>query len=223
MRKTLHSRKITGRKNLGPADKFIRKIDDEKQTKKTAKKQQQLKWSTKQSSFEIKQVVFHDLSHFVSSNSVFWRMFDFKWIFLSAFVFHFVILPVTLHNCDFALTFIKNPLLSAKISSVFLNPKTLGEWTIMVMDLRPILQLVLQVLILFSCCVINFLSPIKRDHYPIFFSREQRKWLQILEWNGWRMSWCWENASSINYWEANGAKPHGAIIDLFTDTPAILN
>ena len=179
--------------------------------KRQQKKQKQLKWSTKESSFEIKQVVFHDLSHVVSSNS------------FSAFVFHFLILPVTLHNCDFALTFIKNPLLSAKISSVFLNPKTLGEWTIMVMDLRSILQLVLQVLILFSCSVINFLSPIKRDHYPFFFSREQRKWLQILEWNGWRMPWCWKNVSSINYWEANGAKPHGAIIDLFTDTPAILN
>lgn len=160
--KNLHSRKITGRKNLGPADKFIRKIDDEKQAKKTAKKKQkQLKWSTKESSFEIKQVVFHDLSHVVSSNS------------FSAFVFHFLILPVTLHNCDFALAFIKNPLLPAKISSVFLNPKTLGEWTIIVMDLRSILQLVLQVLILFSCCVINFLSPIKRDHYPFFFQENK--------------------------------------------------
>ena len=99
-------------------------------------------------------------------------------------MFHFVILPDTLHNCDFALTFIKNPLLSAKISSVFLNPKTLGKWTIMLMDLRSILQLVLQILIVFSCCVINFLSPIKRDHYPIFILKRTKEMIANL-----RMEW----------------------------------
>ena len=58
----------------------------------------------------------------------------------------------------------------------------------MVMDLRPILQLVLQVLILFSCCVINFLSPIKRDHYPIFIFNRTKEMIANL-----RMEWM-ENA-----------------------------
>lgn len=127
----------------------------------------------------------HDWNHFVSFDGC--LILSEYSLALSCFILPFYLLhyiTVTLTAC-----FIKNPLLSGAKSSVFLNPKTLSEWT-MVMDLQSILPLVLQVLLLFSRCVINFLSPINSDQYPIFFHENKGKITNL------RMEWM-ENATVL--------------------------